>query len=892
MASNNLIDPIRKAAGGGIIAQIDDDDEVDTGIEFDDEGGAIAKIASEETEEDSEVVAEFYDNIVETFDDNRLSTLSTTLLEQVERDKKSREERDKQYAEATKRTGLGKEAPGGAQFEGASRVVHPMLLEACLDFASRAIRELMPPNGPVKMFVPGNNVEPERLRKAERKKNYMNWQCIFQMPELRSEMEQLLSQLPLGGAMYLRLIPDASKRRRRPVPTFVPLDYVSIPAAASNYYTAERQCYWEPVTQDEFDTRIREGMYRDIESIPALTPDESEAEKAAQKVEGKKIDPLNSDGLRQVCEISVYQNLEPKYGIAPYLISIDFPSSKVVSITRNWEENDKNYDRMQWMVEWIFFQWRGAQGIGLGQAIGSLAGAATGALRALLDSAHIQNIPTLARLKGANFSGQNQTVNATQVIEIKGGVAGDADIRKLLMPIPFAGPSQTLFELLGFLTDAGRQAIHVALDKLSEDNKNLPVGTTLALIEEGMKVMSAIHLRLFHSMTYFIRILHRLDRMYLNEEELKDDMGEVLAHRADFEGPMDCIPTADPEIFSDVQRIAQAQIIADRAAALPPGIYDVRETELFLLERAKIPNPERFLIPKPEPEEMNQVNENVAMALGRPVTAFPQQDHLAHITVLVQAITSPLFGQLPIIAPSFLPAALGHLKEHLVLWYANEFYMLTRAHLEMDEAGMGLVMKERDPETRKQLDQVLAAASNGVLQREQQVFGVLPQVIQQAQQLIAQYTPQTLPSDPDKRAEVERKTKADQQKDAREREKLGITKESNILNFKDKAESRQAQAQLEFAKLSASERTVAIQEAQENARAAQQLVARLQEIATQERAEDERAAAELNSEERRNTQDNLTALRVAAAEIQSSEKVKVSSGTGANKNPSGGRPKG
>jgi hypothetical protein len=886
----NLIEPIQRA-NGGIIATIGEEPPPDD-IEMTEDGGAIAKIASEESDEAADQVAGFYDNIAGQFQETTLSSMATRLLEQVDRDKEARKDRDKAYAEAQKRTGLGKEAPGGAQFQGASRVVHPMLLEACLDFASRAIRELMPPNGPVKMFVPGENVEPERLRKAERKKNYMNWQCIFQMPEFRSELEQLLSQLPLGGAMYLRLIPDYSKRRRRPVPTFVPLDYVSIPAAASNYYTAERQCYWEPVTTDEFETRIREGMYRNIDSVPTSTPpEETESEKAAQKVEGKKIDPLNSDGQRNVCEISVYENLEPQYGIAPYLISIDHPSSKVVSITRNWEEEDPNYDRMQWMVEWIFFQWRGAQGIGLGQAIGSLAGAATGALRALLDSAHIQNIPTLARLKGANFSGQNETVNATQVIEIKGGVAGDADIRKLLMPIPFAGPSATLMELLGFLTDAGRQAIHVALDKLSEDNKNLPVGTTLALIEEGMKVMSAIHLRLFHSMSYFIRILHRINKMYLTEDELKNDVGEVLAQRSDFEGPLDCIPTADPEIFSDVQRIAQAQIIADRAAALP-GVYDVRETEKFLLERAKIPNPDRFLVPKPTPEEMNQVNENVAMALGRPVTAFPLQDHLAHITVLVQAIMSPLFGQLPIVAPVFLPPALDHLKEHLVLWYANEFYELTRATLEVDEDGMTLIMKERDPETRKDLDRVLAAASNGILQREAAVFGVLPQVIQQAQTLIQQYTPQTLPSDPDKRAEVERKAKADQMKDQREKEKLGLTKENKILDFQSKAADRQAKSQLEFTKLSASEREVAIQEAQENARQAQELVARLQEIATQERAEDQRAAAELSSEERRNTQDNLTALRVAAAEIQSAEKVKVSTGTGANKNPSGGRPKG
>lgn len=871
-------------ADPGIIATLPEEEP--SGVELTDDGGAIVTLEEEQAVAQREG---FHDNIVGQFDETELDTLATRLIEAVTRDKQARSDKDKQYAEATKRTGLGKEAPGGASFDGASRVVHPMLLEGCMDFASRAIRELMPPNGPVKMFIPGKNVEPERMRKAERKKDYMNWQFLFQMPEFRSELEQLLTQLPLGGAMYLRLIPDFSKRRRRPVPTFVPLDYVTIPAAASNYYTAERQCYWEPVTKEEFDTRVREGMYRDIVSIsPSQPPEETESEKAAQKVEGKKPDVMNMDGSKIVYEISVLETLEKEVGPAPYLISIDQPSSKVLSIVRNWEETDEHYDKMQWMVEWIFFPWRGAQGVGLGQALGSMAGAATGALRALLDSAHIQNIPTLARLKGANFSGQSKTVNATQVIDVEGGVAADQDIRKLVMNIPFNEPSQVLFQLLGFLTDQGRQAIHVALDKLSEDNKNLPVGTTLALIEEGMKVMAAIHLRLFHSMSYVIRIVHRINRMYLTEEELKNDIGEVLANRSDFEGPLDCIPTADPEIFSDVQRIAQAQIVADRAAALPQ-IYNLRATELMLLERAKIPNPESLLIPEPTPEEMSQVNENVAMTLGRPVTAFPQQDHLGHIQVLLDFMISPYLGMLPIIAPTFLPAALQHLKEHVVLWYANEYYELLKLATEVDDDGMTMVMRERDPETRAELDRTLAAASPMISKRATALFQQLPPIIQQAQQVIEQLQPQVMPTDPNKIAEVQRKEREDQRRDTREREKLQATQQTKVIELQARREERQQVNEVEFAKLSAKEREVALQEAREDARKAQELAARLEEITLQERAEDERAAAERALKKDVNTQDNLTALRIAAAEIESSEQVDVSTGTGSNPNPSGSR---
>lgn len=870
----------------GIIASFE---EPDPEIEMTEDGGAILSLGDEEEVEE---IGDFYENIARQFDETVLDALAQKLIQAVDRDKQDRKLRDDQYAEATKRTGLGKEAPGGAEFQGASRAVHPMLLEACMDFASRAIRELMPPNGPVKVHIPGNTVDPERLKKAERKKNYMNWQCLFQMPELRSEVEQLLTQLPLGGSMYLRLVPDHSKRRHRPVPTFVPLDLVTIPSAAANYYTAERQCFWEKITDEEFKARIREGMYR--ESIatakPSQVPDSTAAEKAAKKIEGVTEDPMNADGLRFVLEISTNESLEESItgGPVPYLISIDYANSKVVSIVRNWEKDDEFYDRMQWMVEWIFFPWRGSQGVGLGQAVGSLSGAATGVLRALLDSGHIQNIPTLARLKGANFSGQSKTFNATQVVDIEGGVAGDPDIRKLLMPIPFNGPSETLFKLLGFLTDTGRQAIHVALDKLSENNKNLPVGTTLALIEEGMKVMSAIHLRMFSSMSYFIRILHRIDRMYLVEEELENDVGEVLANRSDFEGPLDCIPTADPEIFSDVQRIAQAQIIADRAAALP-AVYQARETELFLLERAKIPNPERFLIPAPKPEEMNQVNENVAMTLGRPVTAFPQQDHLGHLQVLIDFMMSPVLGQLSIIAPTFLPAALNHMKEHLVLWYANEYYEMTKAAIDTSDDGMTIVMRERDPETRMELDRTLAALSPQISKRAGTLFSKFPLIVQMAQQIIEQFRPATLPSDPDKLAAIEQKRESDREKANLKREEIAARREDKIIDIQARREERQQVSSVELAKLSAKEREVALQEAQENVRLAQEHAARLQELIEQERAEDERAAAELESEERRNTQDNTTALKIAAAEIESSEKVAPSTGTGNNPNPSGSR---
>jgi hypothetical protein len=607
-------------------------------------------------------------------------------------------------------------------------------------------------------------------------------------------------------------------------------------------------------------------MYRDITPlVNSQMPEESEAQKATNKVEGKSDnDFYNEDGTRIVYEVSVNTDLEDD-GMSPYLICIDQPTDKIVSIVRNWEEEDEYQERMQWMVEFGFIPWRGAYSIGLGQMIGSLSGAATGALRALLDSAHVNNIPTAIRLKGANFMGQTKTeIQATQIAEIDGGVAGD-DIRKLLMPLPFNPPSPVLFQLLGFCVDAGRGVVRTTFEQLSDANPNMPVGTTLAMIEEGMQVMSAIHLRTYHSMSMVIEILYRINKMYLTDEEVADELGEFLAYRSDFEGPMDVVPTADPQVFSDVQRLAQLQIVADRAAAFPQ-LYNQRVVEKRLLERSKIPNAEELLIPEDKPENANAVNENAQMALRRPVTAFPEQEHLAHLQVHLDFLLSKEFGQNMAIAPMLMPPMIEHLKEHMVLWYVNSNYELLMEATESDDQGMAEIMQDQDPETRKELDRVLAAGSPVIMERSSEVLSSLPDIIMQTIQAMQQFQPQApaLPVDPNMQAETQRKTQDDAQKSELKR-----------VELQDKKE-------IEFSKLSADEREQAVTAAQEEATQAQQRAARLEELMLTERAEDERIAAKLSSDERRNTQDNLTALQIAAAELEAGNETNLETGTGIN----------
>ncbi len=851
----------------GEILEVEDtpSDVIDT-----DDGGAIVKIGPDAPNRPNR---EFYENIADEIGDEELSKITTRLLQDIERDRKSREKRDKDYEEAIKRTGLGKETPGGADFEGASKAVHPMLTEAVVDFASRAIKELMPPNGPVKVYVPGDDPEPDRFAKGQRVKEYMNWQFLIQMPDFRSELEQLLTQLPLGGSQYLKLVQDTQKKR--PVPTYWPSDDVYLPYSASNFYSAERVTFVEHITEHEFEMRVKSEMYRDLGSaVTSQEGEKSEAEKATDAVEGKEaIQPYNEDGLRNVYEVMCWCDVETKHEYAPYRVTIDGAHKKIAAFNRNWDEDDETKQPLYWAVEFPFVPWRGAYTIGLGQMIGSLSGAATGALRALLDSAHMNNLPTLLRLKGANFSGQSKELNIAEVTEIEGGIVGD-DIRKLIMPIPFNPPSTVLMELLAFLTEAGRGLVQTTFDKIGEQSSQMPVGTTLALIEEGMTVFSAIHLRLFQAMSQTLKILHRINRMYLDEGDAKNDTGVVLAKRSDFDPPFDIMPVADPEIFSDIQRMAQLQVVADRAAAMPE-VYNVKEVERRILERTKIPNPDELLLPDDTPDEQNAVNENAAMTLGRPVAAFPEQDHLAHLQVHLDYMQSPVLGQFILIAKSYLPMVLDHIKEHMAFYYVQYNFELLQASTNMSDEEMTQLMKLRDPDVRKELDRNLAVQSQQVVPAVGEVFSGLPPIIDQVMEVLdsMQPEPEQPPADPNAMAAIEQEQQSDEMRDAREREKTQ-------LQLVDKQSARADAKEIKLMELDQESRENLLENAREDARQALEYAARLEELIEKERADDERTVIETESRELINADDNATALEIAGVQAAAKEKTRVTTGEG------------
>jgi hypothetical protein len=813
-------------------------------VEDTEDGGAIVRFGDEEGEEGG-VNLEFYANLAETLPESEMEAVAQEFLGLIERDKEARKKRDEQYEEGLRRTGLGDDAPGGAAFSGASRVVHPMLTEVCVDFSARAIKELFPAAGPVKDFIVGDET-PAKAAKARRKTNYFNWQLTQQMPEFRAELEQLLTQVPLGGAQYLKLSWDGNKKR--PVPLFVAIDDVYLPFAATNFYSAERKTHVQYVTEIEYLQRIKSGMYRDVDLTPvSADPDVSRSEKANDKIEGRDAQAYDTDGLRKIFEIYAIVDLEDEYGLAPYILSIDKTTGKVLSIYRNWQEDDSTMEEMQWIIEFPFVPWRGAYPIGIPQMIGGISAAATGALRALLDSAHIANFPGMLKLKGGREGGQSERIDPTEVKEIEGGAFSD-DIRKIAMPLPFNQPSQVLFSLLGFLVDAGKNVVRTTMEEMTDSSANVPVGTQLARVEQGMVVFSAIHARLHDAMGRTLRVLHRLNSMYLDDDDIKDEIGELLVKRSDFEGPMDVVPVSDPNIFSEAQRFAQVQAIAQRSVALPQ-IYDLRKVEERILDQLKIPNAKDLLVPAAKPKEMNAVNENVAASLGRPISAFPEQDHLAHLQVHLDYLTSPILGASMLMGPQYIPLIMNHIKEHIALWYATHIFEVASSAAGRDISEF---QKEKAIPVKKEFDKLLAAASQRVVPDAQRAFGAIPQIVQQAMGALQQMAQQNMPQDPKvqaQMAEVQRKTSADQ---------------ANL-------QVKQAELQLAAAKLQREEAQMQ-QRQQDNMQ---------REITKQDRL-DKRQAAELEVKLVTNREDNDTAKQIAAMEAITGEKVGVSTGTGIN----------
>jgi hypothetical protein len=663
--------------------------------------------------------ADFYDNLADGVVDD-LAGLATDLIDLTNDDVESHDDRVSMYRRAMDATGLTGAVRQKANFQGASDVVHPMLIKAIIDFQASVVPELMPIGGDdggfVKHAIEGKTTQ-RKLDRAHRKSQYMNWQLRKLIPGFRDTMEEMLGQVPAAGRQYIKGYYDRAKNR--PDFIFVPLFDLVLASSATTLTTADRYTHIQSLTEHRMQERIDSGMYIDFDLGSPIEPDKNDAQDAVDRTQGRLPSSMNKDNERLLREIYCYLDLDEDKVTggkpAPYIVTIDDTTQKVIAIYRNWRRQDPTFQPLQHFSEFPFIPWIGGA-IGLAQILDGLGRAATGSLNALLDAAHLANTQAALKMsRGGTKGGQSITINPGEIVEIEAPSNVD-DVRKLAMPIPFPGPNATLFSLLGFVVEAGEGMVSVALEKIAEQRADIPVGTIQTLVEQGSKVYAAIHARLHEAMRRVLEILHQLNELWLDDQAVMGQVGEQMVTRADFQGPLDVSPVSDPLIFSEVQRQMQVQTVAQRAS-LMPMVYDLRKVEELILKGTKLPDATDLLVPKPEPKRLNHVNENLAAAQGGPIVVFPDQDHAAHMMSHIEFCLNPLYGMNPAIQPTLWPSMVQHIRDHLLYAYVQGVLDISNAH---SDHPITKLMDE-DPEVSKHMDALLAESNlrflNGALKQ-------------------------------------------------------------------------------------------------------------------------------------------------------------------------------
>jgi len=626
-------------------------------------------IGDPELDLEPEQNSQFDENLAEELGDQELSRKADSLVSVYESDREARSQWESRY-----KAGLKTLDPDGGQEEGEderatrglSVVVHPLIAEAATQFNARAVAELYPSGGPVKTIIIGDPDE-ETEEQARRVKDFMNYQITQEMPEYFPDLDQMLFSLPLVGQAFKKVWWDANLERQ--CSKFVKAEDFVVSPESTDLYTSLRYTHVIRMPRNDYNRYVEAGWYLPTEySGDSFDPSGD----TTSEIEG--ISPSGgdqSDEVMSLLEMHVYENFEDEdsdedeVGL-PYVVTIDYDSQKVVSIRRNWQEDDEKKLRRDWFVSYKFLPGLGFYGFGLYHIIGGLGKAATGSLRALLDSAAFANMQGGFKLKG-RVSGGEIDINPGEFVDLDATVD---DVNKAIMPLPFKEPSSTLFQLLGQITDLGRRFASTADLNVGDVNPNAPVGSTVALIEQGSKAFSAIHKRLHHSQGQEFKLLAELNAENLPESfDFSMSGSSSTIYAKDFNERIDIVPVSDPNIFSTAQRIAQAQAILEMARSAPQ-LHDVYEAYKRMYEAIRIPNIDEVLKKPKEAPRLDPIDENMSILYGKPIRAFPEQDHESHIAVHVQFLSDPSLAGNPG-AKALQPILIAHIAEHVALLYRS-----------------------------------------------------------------------------------------------------------------------------------------------------------------------------------------------------------------------------
>lgn len=613
----------------------------------------------EDDAEDPEI--EHFDNIIDDFDEDHLSIVGMDLIASYRDDKESRATWERDYKKGLESiTPQENEADDSRTNKKLTQVIHPVMAEAATQFQARAIGELFPPEGPVGTVVIGETTE-QFQEQASRVSTYMNYQLTEEMEEYFPDLDQMLFHLPLTGHTFKKAFYDPTVARV--VSRFVQAEHFVINNSATNLSSATRYTHIINMSRQSYNELVQEGYYKPLPSQSGY----DDFEDISKEQDGIDSNVLTDDEDVTLLEVHTYLDIEhevdeeanePKW---PYIVTIHEASNTVVSVRRNWDEDDPKHKKLVWFVSYKFLPGLGFYGYGLFHVIGGLSKAATGALRALLDAAAYSNMQGGFKLRG-RVRGGSLDIRPGEFVDLDAAVD---DINKAIMPLPFKEPSQTMFQLLTYIVDTAKQYANSTETKISDANQNTPVGTTVALLEENARVFSAIHKRCHYSQKQEFKLIAKLNGIYLDEEYPFTVKGNnQFIRRRDFDNRVDVVPVSDPAIFSSTQRIAQAQGMLQMAQTYPQ-FHNQYKAIKRMYEAMRVPNYEEVLFDPTQAERMDPVAENIAIMHNRPVKAFIDQNHEAHIAVLDE-----WFGRLPKQAqPIYAQAYISHRAEHMAMLY-------------------------------------------------------------------------------------------------------------------------------------------------------------------------------------------------------------------------------
>ena len=667
-------------------------------------------LSDEQIKEDDE---EFFRNLVDDLDEDTLTDISEQVHENFTADKDSRAEWESMFERGFDLLGLKLEE-ASEPFEGACTAVHPILIESAVKFQSKATQELFPASGPVRSQIIGEVTE-EKEKQSHRVKDFMNYQVTEQMPEYFDEFERMLFHLPLIGSAFKKIYFDSSLNR--PVSEFVPIDQFYVSYYATDLRRADRYThviYRSPV---EMQRDMAAGMYAEVDLPEASTPEFAPISQKMDTIMG--LSPSGSHDpqyvlLEQHCYLDI-EGYEDEDGLSlPYIVTIEEQSRQVLSIRRNYNKDDRRREKKIFFTHYRFVPGFGFYGLGLIHFLGNLTMTATAAMRSLVDAGQFANLPGGFKAKGMRIVGDNDPIAPGEFREVE---ATGNDLSKMIINLPYKEPSQTLFQMLNFVTATAQKFADTTEQVVSDAASYGPVGTTMALLEASSKFFSAIHKRLHKSQHDEFKLLSRINFEYLPDESMVDiPNGTLNIYRKDFDGRIDIIPVSDPNIPSSAHRMMMAQLALQLSQAAPPGMFNVEELNKTILHAANIPNLDKIMPEKPTPTPLDPVSDIQAAVKGMPIQAFVGQNHDAHISVKTMFMQDPMNGANPMMQ-RIVPVLQANIQEHMIMKYQEQISGVSKemiAQYGPEAAAAGV-----DVQDPRLMEQVIAQAAQQVAQANQ-----------------------------------------------------------------------------------------------------------------------------------------------------------------------------